>query len=255
MKGHLSLVKRLIDLGAIIDAPENEYDERTALEHAAAIGAIDIIQLLLSRGASTDGKWRRYYVQAIALAERKGHRAAAEVLRRHRKWTAEDQDLFSTMPTANPVRHCDEDSEGSDEGTDALFVTERVIEELPNSGDDEQMIGTEPSTWDDEKMMIDMASEGASNAEEIEQMLDTNGEFLGPVPDIGLGDGMNLDDCWNPSSWIYGVDSGISDVENVVNGNGVNPDNFDERINWEGDMDFHWEGDMDFHWEGDMDFH
>ncbi|KAI0113838.1 ankyrin repeat-containing domain protein [Hypoxylon sp. NC0597] len=56
MKGHLGLAKRLIELGANIDAPRSRSRGRTAFEYAAANGRIpDMIQLLLFSGASTEG--------------------------------------------------------------------------------------------------------------------------------------------------------------------------------------------------------
>ncbi|OTB18705.1 hypothetical protein K445DRAFT_19308 [Daldinia sp. EC12] len=91
-KGYLNLAKQLIGLGANINVDRSPWQNRSALECAAENGRIDMIQLLLSSGASTTGRWRRDYIQAIAIAERNGHRATAQLLRSHRKWTTKDND-------------------------------------------------------------------------------------------------------------------------------------------------------------------
>ncbi|KAK7932508.1 ankyrin [Apiospora marii] len=87
-KGYLETAKRLIDYGAKIDGTcDNGY---TALEHAAANGRIDILQLLLSEGASVVGENRWILDSAISEASRGGHMVAVKLLRDHGK--ALDQD-------------------------------------------------------------------------------------------------------------------------------------------------------------------
>ncbi|XXG96991.1 hypothetical protein Hte_003284 [Hypoxylon texense] len=96
-EGYLSLAKRLIDLGADINAKPDGFplNCRTALERAAENGRIDMIQLLLSSGAGTTGELRGSYMYAIKSAEHSGHHAAAKLLKVHCEWTLEDETVYN----------------------------------------------------------------------------------------------------------------------------------------------------------------
>lgn len=80
-KGYLEIAKRLIDYGANINDPGDEGC--TALRQAAANGRIDILQLLLSEGASVAGKNRRVLDSAISEASKRGHMVAVKLLQAH----------------------------------------------------------------------------------------------------------------------------------------------------------------------------
>ncbi|KAI1464463.1 ankyrin repeat-containing domain protein [Daldinia caldariorum] len=109
-KGYLSLAKQLICLGASINVKKTKYQNQSALECAAENGRIDMIQLLLSSGAITTGEWRKDYIRAVTIAQENGHQAAAQVLRQHRKWEAEDKRIFTEIkyPHSSRVVHVSE---------------------------------------------------------------------------------------------------------------------------------------------------
>ncbi|KAM6513803.1 hypothetical protein FALCPG4_015016 [Fusarium falciforme] len=94
IQGNLGLAKQLLDLGARINARGARQCGRTALEGAAEHGRLDMLQLLLHYGALTTGAGRLQFVRAVHFAEREGHGAAADLLRRSREWTDEDADLY-----------------------------------------------------------------------------------------------------------------------------------------------------------------
>ncbi|KAH7459204.1 hypothetical protein FOMA001_g20153 [Fusarium oxysporum f. sp. matthiolae] len=94
IQGNLGLVKQLLDLGARINARGARQCGRTALEGAAEHGRLDMLQLLLHSGALTTGTGQLQFVRAVHFAERGGHDAAADLLRRSREWTDEDADLY-----------------------------------------------------------------------------------------------------------------------------------------------------------------
>ncbi|KAF9874484.1 hypothetical protein CkaCkLH20_08047 [Colletotrichum karsti] len=96
--GRLGLVKHLVDRGADINAPGAMKSGRTALETAAENGGIDVIQYLLSNGAQTTGKQGQLqYLRAYKYAVEEGRLAAADLLKSHRRWTAEDEALWSRL--------------------------------------------------------------------------------------------------------------------------------------------------------------
>ncbi|KAK8052923.1 hypothetical protein PG996_012224 [Apiospora saccharicola] len=81
-EGHLTIVKRLIDYGADIDAVDGEG--KTVLEMAAERGSIDLIQLLLSKGARVvDPEGRNILDSAKLVALEEGHMVAASLLEAH----------------------------------------------------------------------------------------------------------------------------------------------------------------------------
>ncbi|KAI1349727.1 hypothetical protein F5Y01DRAFT_316402 [Xylaria sp. FL0043] len=86
----VGLAKRLIDLKVDINAPGSRKSGRTALEGAAEYGHIDLIKLLLDSGVETNGSGQFQYLRAIGLASFNCHHVAADMLKSHRKLTAED---------------------------------------------------------------------------------------------------------------------------------------------------------------------
>ncbi|KAK7973466.1 hypothetical protein PG988_007600 [Apiospora saccharicola] len=122
-KGNLSMVQKLLELGAEVDsrlyreptalqiavkighvqlatllldhdADCNAGGYITAIEYAAEKGHIDMIELLLARGVQTKGIYRRQYFRAIKFASEQAHYVAESILRNHRPWDAEDQNAF-----------------------------------------------------------------------------------------------------------------------------------------------------------------
>ena len=91
--GHMGVMRFLIERGADINAPAAELMGRTALEGAAEYGRLDMVQLLLGKGVITDGTGRKAFVRAIVLAEERGHYVVARILKSHRVWTKEDDEV------------------------------------------------------------------------------------------------------------------------------------------------------------------
>lgn len=84
IRGYIGIARRLIDLGACVNEPPAIINGRTALEGAAEHGRLDMLQMLLDEGALVVGDGEKHYQQAIQLAERHGHGAAARLLRSFR---------------------------------------------------------------------------------------------------------------------------------------------------------------------------
>ncbi|KAK8031129.1 hypothetical protein PG990_000863 [Apiospora arundinis] len=93
--GHIRIARRLIDYGADCNAPPAAKNGRTALEGAAEHGRLDMIALLLMNGTHTQGTSSIQYFRAIKFATREAHYTAANLLRDHRPWDEEDQNMFS----------------------------------------------------------------------------------------------------------------------------------------------------------------
>ncbi|KAI0384502.1 ankyrin repeat-containing domain protein [Hypomontagnella monticulosa] len=196
-KGYLSLAKRLIDLGANINAQEYYLDARTALECAAENGKIDVIQLLLSHGVDTTTGWGLYhFIRATAFAEMNGHQAAANILRCH--WTADGTELPDAVSTYRKMDHIDPWSDDSDIQT--IESDERVADEVIDPDGDEQM--------------TDVINEVASDVEQprgtdrgfSESSFNTNlSEASEPGDAMDLDEGMNsagTDPNWiQPTNW------------------------------------------------------
>ncbi|KAK1529882.1 hypothetical protein CPAR01_12194 [Colletotrichum paranaense] len=94
MRGFFGAVKRLLDLDADPNIPGGTIYTRTALEGASEYGRLDIVQLLLDSGVSTEGNGRLQYVRAVVLARRRGRPAVERLLRNFRRWDRADQELF-----------------------------------------------------------------------------------------------------------------------------------------------------------------
>ncbi|KAJ3560686.1 hypothetical protein NPX13_g9216 [Xylaria arbuscula] len=97
----MDIVRTLLEHDADINALGARIHGRTALEGAAEYGRQDMVQLLLNKGAKTDGEYRAQYLRAIRFAENSGHLAVVELLREHRRWTAEDAELMSSEDLMN----------------------------------------------------------------------------------------------------------------------------------------------------------
>ncbi|KAF9771506.1 hypothetical protein IL306_010847 [Fusarium sp. DS 682] len=96
INGHLGIAKRLIEMGALINAPGAALDGgRTALEGAAEIGRLDMIKFLLCHGVLTTGHGRLQYIKSIEYAAEEGHEAAERLLRDVRDWFPEDERLLN----------------------------------------------------------------------------------------------------------------------------------------------------------------
>ncbi|KAM5369404.1 hypothetical protein ACJZ2D_009018 [Fusarium nematophilum] len=103
IKGYLGLAKKLLDLGARVNARGARECGRTALEGAAEHGRLDMIQLLVHHGALTTGSGSLQYSRAIYFATRKGHDAAVDLLRRSR---GEDGDAESCNQMPARCNNC-----------------------------------------------------------------------------------------------------------------------------------------------------
>lgn len=100
--GLVRIASQLIDAGADVNALGYGKYSRTALQRAASNGRIDMLHMLLCRGAriyddvSNQG-YRANYVRAVRWAEQNGHKAAAKLLKSHGGWTDEDGILYSQI--------------------------------------------------------------------------------------------------------------------------------------------------------------
>ncbi|KAF6515501.1 hypothetical protein HZS61_005407 [Fusarium oxysporum f. sp. conglutinans] len=96
INGHLGIAKRLLEMGALINAPGAALEGgRTALEGAAEMGRIDMIKFLLCQGVLTTGPGRLQYIKSIEYAAEEGHEAAERLLRDVRDWFPEDERLLN----------------------------------------------------------------------------------------------------------------------------------------------------------------
>ncbi|KAG8163991.1 hypothetical protein KVR01_005909 [Diaporthe batatas] len=95
--GYLAISMRLLELGADVNARGAEKYGRTALEGAAKRGRIDTIQLLLDHGVHTVGPYREQYIKAVIYAEEEDNFAAADLLKGHREWSAEDEECYKKL--------------------------------------------------------------------------------------------------------------------------------------------------------------
>ncbi|KAK0758233.1 hypothetical protein N5P37_009535 [Trichoderma harzianum] len=98
--GLVRIASQLIDAGADINALGYGKYGRTALQRAASNGRIDMLHMLLCRGAriyddAPNQGYRANYVRAVRMAEQNGHKAAAKLLKSHGGWTDEDGILYS----------------------------------------------------------------------------------------------------------------------------------------------------------------
>jgi len=98
--GFLVIARTLADAGADINAPGRVSDdpscdsyalELTAITVAALEGRLEILHLLLSRGAAVQGVARGQYIGAIRAANLRCHGAAAALLKSYGGWTEEDE--------------------------------------------------------------------------------------------------------------------------------------------------------------------
>ncbi|KAI0546005.1 hypothetical protein F4679DRAFT_587932 [Xylaria curta] len=95
-QGYIGIAETLIKWDADLNAAAGENYGRTALEGAAEHNRIDMVKFLLACGAKTTGAWQKQYIRAIKFAERDGHEACAELLRKHRRWTDLDLEAYGS---------------------------------------------------------------------------------------------------------------------------------------------------------------
>jgi len=89
-------VKRLLELGADPNTRRGQ-NNLTALESATFMGRLDTVQLLLNSKINTEGYGRVQYVSSIHLATERGNTAIANLLRKHRPWTTEDETMLDQL--------------------------------------------------------------------------------------------------------------------------------------------------------------
>ncbi|KAK7442874.1 hypothetical protein Landi51_09422 [Colletotrichum acutatum] len=94
IRGFFGAVKRLLEWGADPNIPGGKSFTRTALEGASEFGRLDIVQLLLDSGVSTEENGRLQYIKAVVLARARGRSAVERLLRNFRRWNRADQELF-----------------------------------------------------------------------------------------------------------------------------------------------------------------
>jgi hypothetical protein len=81
IQGYIGIARKLLDLGSDVNQDPAWENGRTALMGAAEYGRIDMLQMLLDEGAQVVGEYEGYYYEAVALAEGRGHYAAARLLK------------------------------------------------------------------------------------------------------------------------------------------------------------------------------
>ncbi|KKO98859.1 ankyrin repeat protein [Trichoderma harzianum] len=114
--GLARIASRLIDAGADINALGYGKYGRTALQRVASMGRIDMLHMLLCRGARVyddahNQGYRANYVRAVRMAEQNGHKAAAKLLKSHGGWTDEDEILYSQIYEWDLELSCMDDAE------------------------------------------------------------------------------------------------------------------------------------------------
>ncbi|KAI0143705.1 ankyrin repeat-containing domain protein [Xylariaceae sp. FL1272] len=96
IKGYMGIAMHLIGHGADVNAAPSRFCGRTVLEGAAEWGRIDMLELMLRRGALITGRWRWHYVRAVKLATGEGFHTAARLLKTAGDWSSEDQGILDT---------------------------------------------------------------------------------------------------------------------------------------------------------------
>ncbi|CAI7629869.1 unnamed protein product [Penicillium manginii] len=81
IQGYIGIARKLLDLGSDVNQDPAWKNGRTALMGAAEHGRIDMLQMLLDEGAQVVGEYESYYYESVALAEGRGHYAAARLLK------------------------------------------------------------------------------------------------------------------------------------------------------------------------------
>jgi len=155
--GFLAIARTLTDAGADINAPGRVSDdlscdsyalELTAVTVAALEGRLEILHLLLSRGAAVQGAARGQYIGAIRAANLRCHGAAAALLKSYGGWTEEDERACRTAHAVAvaAMKAYDEkissDEPSAEKGTDDDAGTvDLVVQGWPHSMENEWRIG------------------------------------------------------------------------------------------------------------------
>ncbi|KAI3535907.1 hypothetical protein CABS03_07255 [Colletotrichum abscissum] len=152
MMGFFGVVKRLLELHADPDIPGKTEFRRTAIETASENGRLDVVQLLLDSGVSTEGTGRLQYIRAVVLARKRGRLAVERLLRSFRRWDKADYELFDE--TYNLPEHHFEGFVGDEGGSSDNGDLQDNLEPL------QQFFG-----YDVEAEMIMKAASGTSREE------------------------------------------------------------------------------------------
>jgi ankyrin repeat protein len=80
MYGFIGIACLLLEKSAEVNAPPAIKEGRTALEGAAEHGRIDMLQLLLNRGAKVKESGEVQFNRALSFVRRQGYHAAAKLL-------------------------------------------------------------------------------------------------------------------------------------------------------------------------------
>ena len=81
IEGHVQIVQLLLDKGAHVDARNWRVFYSNALKAASTEGHVQIVQLLLDKGAHVDARnWRVFYSNALKAASRNGHNGVVQLL-------------------------------------------------------------------------------------------------------------------------------------------------------------------------------
>lgn len=181
-RGYLKIARKLIEAGADINAPgtlsiicpENESlytweKESTCLAFASAEGRLEILHLLLSRGAGIYGPARTHYITAVMMAAYHGHNSVVQLLRSHGGWTESDEreaearnaaitqrdslqwglddyldsetvGLTDTLTDSSSSRGYGEETQEMDPGVSDIHTTEK--QDLQGHADVDQSLGT-----------------------------------------------------------------------------------------------------------------
>lgn len=96
IQGNFEILDLLLDAGADINAPRGHYEGRTAIEGAAEWGRLDMTSYLLAKGAHVAGKDSSTYRRAICRAYRGGHHAVTNLIQDWKRVHFGDDDCEAT---------------------------------------------------------------------------------------------------------------------------------------------------------------
>ncbi|TGJ78998.1 hypothetical protein E0Z10_g9766 [Xylaria hypoxylon] len=94
--GYIGIARILINRKspADVNAHRTPYWGMTALESASKSGRLDMVQFPLCNGAKTEGTGQRQYIRAIKFAQGNSHIEIVNILKAHREWTRQDEELL-----------------------------------------------------------------------------------------------------------------------------------------------------------------
>jgi ankyrin repeat protein len=171
----IGLAKCLIDLKVDLNAPGATLRGRTALEGAAEHGHIDMITFLLHSGVETTGSGQRQYLRAIGFALRNGHQVAADMLKRHRKITEEEESIMKEKYPLRQTLTFDSDSNISSSCGGSPSYSRGRSEDKDADADEEKLVYGKPKTVKDDLTAVD-AEETALDEEGNYGIFPTSGD-------------------------------------------------------------------------------